>query len=237
MRMNIAKNFFKRTTKRKEGKYVVLLPFKSNFPKTISLGSSVKRACSQLYRNETRLTRDLTLHKEYNRVLAEYEAMGNMEKIKKTVSFDSYDRYFLTHHALIKNESTSTKVRVVFKSSWPTASGTSLNGVLFAGPILPADLPTLLLRWRLLRFFFSIPISKTSTNCFPKAPKRSYQFLRIKHCDFRHKLCSLSRYKDTSTTSWWHGKLAFFDVSKKAYGAAVYLRIIIGNEVLMNPKS
>ncbi|XP_036346556.1 uncharacterized protein LOC118755854, partial [Rhagoletis pomonella] len=117
----------KTTIRNNEGKYIVSLPFRKDIPGNISLGPSLKTACSQFYRNETRLAKDPYLQKEFNRVLAEYETLGHMSKITNPIPADSSDNYFLTHHAVIKAESTSTKVRVVFNASSPTANGNSLN--------------------------------------------------------------------------------------------------------------
>ncbi|XP_036342578.1 uncharacterized protein LOC118751859 [Rhagoletis pomonella] len=150
----------KTTIRNNEGKYIVSLPFRKDFPGNISLGPSLKRACSQFYRNETRLAKDPVLQKEYNRVLAEYETLGHMSKITNPIPADSSDNYFLPHHAVIKAESTSTKVRVVFNASSPTANGNSLNVVLFPGPVLQADLPILILRWRLYKYVFNSDIEK-----------------------------------------------------------------------------
>lgn len=152
---------YRETTKRnKDGKYVVSLPFRQDYPENLGLGGSLKRACSQFYRNETRLMKNPDLGKEYMRVLKEYETLGHMSKINKIVSADASDNYFLPHHAVIKAESTTTKVRVVFNASSPTANGTSLNDVLLPGPVLQADLPILILRWRLYRFVFNSDIEK-----------------------------------------------------------------------------
>ncbi|XP_017480692.1 PREDICTED: uncharacterized protein LOC108369973 [Rhagoletis zephyria] len=152
---------YRKTTERNpDGKYVVSLPFRQEFPANICLGPSLKKACSQFFRNETRLTKDPVLQKEYNRVLTEYESLGHMSRINGSISADSSDNYFLPHHAVIKAESTSTKVRVVFNASSQTANGTSLNDVLYPGPVLQADLPILILRWRLYRYVFNSDIEK-----------------------------------------------------------------------------
>ncbi|XP_036345965.1 uncharacterized protein LOC118755225 [Rhagoletis pomonella] len=150
----------KTTIRNNEGKYIVSLPLRKDFPGNISLGPSLKRACSQFYRNETRLAKDPVMQTEYNRVLAEYETLGHMSKITNPIPADSSDNYFLPHHAVIKAESTSTKVRVVFNASSPTANGNSLNDVLFPGPVLQADLPILILRWRLYKYVFNSDIEK-----------------------------------------------------------------------------
>ncbi|XP_017467967.1 PREDICTED: uncharacterized protein LOC108360270 [Rhagoletis zephyria] len=87
----------KTTTRNIEGKYIVSLSFRQDFPGNISLDPSFKRACSQFYRNETRLAKDPVLQKEYNRVLAEYETLGYVSKITNPIPADSSDNCFLPH--------------------------------------------------------------------------------------------------------------------------------------------
>jgi len=52
-------------------------------------------------------------------------------------------RYFLPHHCVIKEDSSTTKLRLVFYGSAVSSSGYSLIDVLIAGPVI-----LLLLRFR-----------------------------------------------------------------------------------------
>ncbi|XP_049315772.1 uncharacterized protein LOC125779173 [Bactrocera dorsalis] len=152
---------YKKITMRNEdGKYVVSLPFRKDYPVNISLGRFLQISYFQFYRNEARLSRDENLQKEYNRVLNEYVELGHMAKIHTNRTADSSDNYYLPHHAVKKEESTSTKVRVVFNASQATLNGTSLNDILLPGPVLQADLTILILRWRLFKYVFNSDIEK-----------------------------------------------------------------------------
>jgi len=42
--------------------------------------------------------------------------------------------YYLPHHAVMKESSITTKLRVVFDGSAPSSSGLSLNDILYRGP-------------------------------------------------------------------------------------------------------
>lgn len=63
---------------------------------------------------ERRLSTNTELYEDYRQFLNEYEALGHMSRIEDT-SF--HDGYFLPHHAVIKNTSTTTRLRVVFDAS------------------------------------------------------------------------------------------------------------------------
>lgn len=59
---------------------------------------------------------------------------------------------YFPRHPVVKEESTSTKLRAVFNGSSPTTTGVSLNDQLLVGPKLQAGFTAILLRWRLYRF-------------------------------------------------------------------------------------
>ncbi|XP_036346175.1 uncharacterized protein LOC118755449 [Rhagoletis pomonella] len=79
-------DLYKRTTKRnKDGKYTVSLPFKMDFPGSVRLGPSLKSACSQFFRNETRLAKDPLLQTEYNRSTLSYEYKSLLRDAQQTI--------------------------------------------------------------------------------------------------------------------------------------------------------
>jgi len=69
---------------------------------------------------ERRLSINTELYEDYRKFLN--EALGHMSRIEDT-SF--HDGYFLPHHAVVKNTSTTTRLRVVFDASAKTTSGLS----------------------------------------------------------------------------------------------------------------
>ncbi|XP_075150572.1 uncharacterized protein LOC142224672 [Haematobia irritans] len=146
------------TTRDKEGRYVVSLPFKESFPQDLCLGISRGNAMAQFFQNERRLLRDLELKKEYDCALTEYIALKHMHPIKDPNP--SQPSYYLPHHAVIKPERTTTKVRVVFNASSPSSTGVSLNDVLYTGPVLQNDLTILILKWRFYQYVLNGDIQK-----------------------------------------------------------------------------
>ncbi|XP_062542425.1 uncharacterized protein LOC134210390 [Armigeres subalbatus] len=139
-------NFYQSTTTRNhEGRYVVRLPRKDD--PTTKLGDSKASAFHRYQLLERRLTRNPDLKEEYDKFMQEYLSLGHMKLVNE------YDEqppavYYLPHHPVIKDTSTTTKVRVVFDGSSKTSSGFSLNEALCVGPVVQDNLLTLILRFR-----------------------------------------------------------------------------------------
>ena len=81
--------------------------------------------------------------------MKEYHELDHMQPV---VSANSPDRisdiYYLPHHAVLKESSTTTRTRVVFDGSAKTSNGNSLNSILATGPVVQQDLFTIVLRFR-----------------------------------------------------------------------------------------
>ncbi|XP_059221576.1 uncharacterized protein LOC131996143 [Stomoxys calcitrans] len=154
--------FCQTTTRNAEGRYIVKLPFKSENHKELGLGISRHISLIQYLRMEQSLGRKPEMANTYYNILKEYISLGHMEEVTPhEISKDSsQSTYYLPHHAVLKPDSRSTKVRVVFNASQRTSSGKSLNDVLYIGPSLQLDLSTLILNWRLYRYVFSGDIEK-----------------------------------------------------------------------------
>ncbi|XP_041675372.1 uncharacterized protein LOC121530409 [Drosophila eugracilis] len=151
------RNFLRTTKRDASGRYVVTLPFCDPENSGSDLGYSRSIALAQFLRNENRLKRDFPLKEQYDSVIQEYLDLGHMHEVPSTHSSPTY---YLPHHAVIKPESTTTKLRVVFNASSPSANGTSLNDILHAGPVLQSDLTIQILKWRYFQYVFSADITK-----------------------------------------------------------------------------
>ncbi|XP_058987604.1 uncharacterized protein LOC131806835 [Musca domestica] len=150
---------YQKTTKRlPDGRYMVSLPFKPQFEGGTVLGISRTKACRQFLRNEASLCKKPEFKSIYDSVLEEYESLGHMAEV--TQDEEQSMSFYLPHHAVIKPESSSTKVRVVFNASSKSSSGLSLNYTLYPGPILQNDLMLLIIRWRFYRYVFNGDIEK-----------------------------------------------------------------------------
>jgi len=107
---------------------------------------------------EKRLSKDPALKQQYANFMHEYIRLGHMEEVPFTMIEDTH--YFLPHHCVLKPESTTTKLRVVFDGSAKTTTNLSLNDVLATGPATQGDVFTVLLRFRLPRYVFTADIEK-----------------------------------------------------------------------------
>ncbi|XP_071051383.1 uncharacterized protein [Onthophagus taurus] len=105
-------------------------------------------AKNRLISLERKLAKNSNLRQEYNNFLKEYEDLGHMT----LTSFDKCDNdivNYLPHRVVIKQTSSTTKVRVVFDASAKTTSGLSLNDVLKVGPKIQSDLFDIVVRMRM----------------------------------------------------------------------------------------
>ncbi|CAG7823308.1 unnamed protein product, partial [Allacma fusca] len=141
-------DYYRETTTRDEtGRYRVRLPFRSELIRP--LGNSRLAASFRQRSQEKRLMTDPARKEEYVKFMTEYLQLGHMRQVEST-SFESYPKnYYLPHHAVIKDTSTTTKLRVVFDASAKTSSGISLNDLLMVGPKTQQDLVQILIRFRM----------------------------------------------------------------------------------------
>lgn len=136
---------FSQTTHRDEsGRYIVRLPFKSNDP-PCKYGNSRVIARKRFLTLERRLLKDPYLKAEYSKVIQEYLDMGHMEAVNDR---DNAKAVYLPHHAVVRQDKTTSKVRIVFDASCSGSNGVSLNNDLMTGPTLQPELRHLIMRWR-----------------------------------------------------------------------------------------
>jgi len=90
----------------------------------------------------------------------EYEALGHMERVKGEEVEEEEKRCYLPHHAVINENSATTKVRMVYDASCKTESGNSLNDLLLKGAVLQDDLLYILARFRTYKYVLSADITK-----------------------------------------------------------------------------
>ncbi|XP_018395970.1 PREDICTED: uncharacterized protein LOC108774375 [Cyphomyrmex costatus] len=147
---------FSQTSKRDvNGRFIVSIPFKED---PSILGESYKGALRRLNSLENKLQRNPTLKEQYTAFLEEYETLHHMSKIDNTSQATT--AYYMPHHAVIRSESLTTKIRVVFDASATTDNGISLNHIQMVGPTLQDDLFSILIRFRSHAYVVAADIEK-----------------------------------------------------------------------------
>ncbi|XP_074026866.1 uncharacterized protein [Leptinotarsa decemlineata] len=141
------------------GHYVVKLPVKENID---FLGDSQELARKRFYKLEQKLAKNPEMKKQYINFMREYESLGHMEKIPDSeLEHKKLSQiYYLPHHGVIKDNSLTTKVRVVFDGSAKSNSGLALNDILKVGPKIQDDLFEILLRFRKHNYVLIADIEK-----------------------------------------------------------------------------
>ena len=128
-------------------RYQVALPFKKNFSAddmVNNLGIAVKR----LYCLHKKLGPESALLQKHYEVLYEYEEEKIVERIPLDEIHKSHGVYYMPHRPVVKESSTSTRVRPVFDCSSKSYNGISLNDLHETGPSLNPDLVSVMIRFR-----------------------------------------------------------------------------------------
>lgn len=155
-----AENHFAEHIRRhSDGKLIVRLPFKSNPNSNDFLGHSYDAARSRFFQVEKKLMRNEDHYNEYKKCINEYIELGHMRPVSHKERCERA-AYYLPHHAVIKESSETTKLRVVFDASCKSSNGKSLNDQLYVGPTIQNDLFTQLIQWRKYEIAFTGDIEK-----------------------------------------------------------------------------
>lgn len=152
---------YRATHQRNEnGRFIVRLPFLQTFPHEMTVGESRPMAVKRLHQLEHRFKKMPSSKAEYVDCINGYINLKHVEQISTMDSKMASNHCYLAHHALVKETSTSTRVRVIFDASQKTASGHSLNDCLHVGPRLQDELYTIALRWRKHKIAMTADIEK-----------------------------------------------------------------------------
>lgn len=141
-----------------EGKFIVKIPFKNGENGPEGLGSSRNQCMARYIQLENRFSKDKKLKEEYSRVIQEYITLGHLVPAEKRPEHEKL--YFIPHHAVLKPDSLTTKLRVVFDASAKTSTGRSLNDCMYVGKKQQRDLIEILIQWRLYKIVFKADITK-----------------------------------------------------------------------------
>lgn len=138
---------YKQTTRRDDnGRYVVHLPLKQSIEETVKLcGDTKQQAINRFKSLERKFQNNKQFKEDYAKVIQEYKEMGHM---KKSETKDDKNSIYLPHHAVVREDKETSKVRVVYDASAQGSNGHSLNNTMMVGPVLQPDLRSLIIAWR-----------------------------------------------------------------------------------------
>ena len=180
---------FKNNIKLQEGSYSVRLPIKEYHPVNYDL--SLKRLQSL----KMRLAKDEMLLKKYDQIFQDQINAGMIEEVSTEGLVGNVT--YLPHKEALREESTTTKVRIVFDASAKLKNEVSLNDVLYTGPCLNPELYKLLLQFRIYPIAITADIEKTYLQINVEKKDRDYlRFLWFKNL-FTDQETQICKYRFT----------------------------------------
>lgn len=148
---------FERTYSRQlDDRFIVKLPVKEDILKL--LDNSKEIALKRFLSLEKRFSKNPEFKSEYVKFMQDYLQLGHMKLV--TECNNNNVRVFLPHRAVTKEDSTTTKTRVVFDASSQYSKGKSLNDALYKGPVIQPELFVLILRFRCFKYVLCADITK-----------------------------------------------------------------------------
>jgi len=134
----------------------VRLPLSDSVDK---LGGSYDNAKNKFLALEQRLSKQPHLKQDYSAFLEEYLQLGHMTPVNEDEDKEDLPHFYMPHHGVVKETSSTTKLRVVFNGSAKSSNGVSLD-ILMIGPKIQDDLNEIVQRFRLYRIVMSADIAK-----------------------------------------------------------------------------
>lgn len=164
---------FSRTHSRsQDGRYIVRLPFK---PDHSPLGSSLNTAERRFASLEKKFQSQPEFQSSYVQFMDEYRSQGHMVQLKNPDL--TLPHYYLPHHGVVKETSSTTKLRTVFDASSLTSTGISLNSVLLTGRKLQTNICDILLHFRSHVYVFSCDIRQMYRQILVHPEDQKYQLI------------------------------------------------------------
>lgn len=159
------------TIRLQSGQYSVSLPFKR---KVLGFSHMRKVALSRFGLLEKRFMKNSDLREEYAKCLEEYIELGHMSEVDPSKFPCSY---YIPHHCVFKETSSTTKLRVVFDASAKDSEYQSLNENIMNGPRLQPELLDHLLRFRFFKIAFTADVAKMYRQILINPTDRKFQLI------------------------------------------------------------
>ncbi|GFS49085.1 integrase catalytic domain-containing protein [Trichonephila clavipes] len=137
---------FKSSVRFNSGRYEVGFPWKGHTQELNDNFSVAEKRVKSLTR---RFIRDPTLYIQYSEILKEYESQGIIERVLETEKPTDRAVFYLPHQAVFRQESLTTKMRIVFDASSHEDGQPSLNDCIWSGENLNPNIFHLIISFRL----------------------------------------------------------------------------------------
>ncbi|GFS48399.1 DUF1758 domain-containing protein, partial [Trichonephila clavipes] len=141
-----AMQHFKSSVRFNSGRYEVGFPWKGHTQELNENFSVAEKRVKSLTR---RFIRDPTLYIQYSEILKEYESQGIIERVLETEKPTDRAVFYLPHQAVFRQESLTTKMRIVFDASSHEDGQPSLNDCIWSGGNLNPNIFHLIISFRL----------------------------------------------------------------------------------------
>lgn len=106
-----------------------------------------------------RLRQNPQILHEYDSVIKDQLNRGIVEIVEQTEVSDDRQVHYIPHHAVIREDKTTTKLRIVYDAS-AKSIGPSLNDCLYTGPKFGQSILDIILRFRIHRIALAADIEK-----------------------------------------------------------------------------
>lgn len=166
-------HIFKNTVRRhSDERFMVSIPLKES---PSQLGDSRENALQRMHTLERKFRSKPEFKKQYVTFMNEYKQFNHMTLVDDNHKYEQ--SYYLPHHGIINENSTTTRLRVVFDGSAPSDSGVSLNDIQFVGPTIQEDLLSIILRFREHKYAVCADIQKMYRQIWINSDQRPLQMI------------------------------------------------------------
>ena len=152
----ILNDFTENIVRKETGRYEVSFPW---IPGSKPTYTNEQQSRKRLINVNRKLEKAPELKKEYDNIINEELVEGTVEEALENPTGDRV--YYMPHRPVVRQDATSTKVRMVFDASAkPNASAGSINDCMFTGRPLQPQLWDILVRTRLMQNLVLADIQK-----------------------------------------------------------------------------
>ena len=138
--------------------YKVPLPWHANHP---AISSDYELCVNRLQSLQRKLLKEPELIHEYNKIIEEQLSKGIMERVAAEKDSEEEEVHYLPHHAVIRRDCETTKLRIVYDGSAKPLKPTHiLNDCLETGPNYTPQLFDTLVNYRWHKIGLTADIEK-----------------------------------------------------------------------------